>query len=633
MRPAPILRAVFRSTALPLRTGSLRATRLGALMLSAAVLVLPASAQETRLTLAAGTLDDEAEGDLGQALENASLVLSLADEEAPTTQDYVAAARADYRRLLTALYAEGYYSGTISILVDGREAAQLAPFDAPDSIGSIVLAVDPGPRFTFGQTQITPLAPGTELPESFASGRIARGDEARAAASAAVSAWQDIGFAKAEVSGQQITADHPARQLDVSASIATGPQLTFGALTVEGNEDVREGRIRAIAGLPQGQIYDPDEVADALTRLRRTGAFRSVALVESEEIGPGDTLPFTLQVTEELPRRIGAGAEISSTEGLALSTYFIHRNLLGGAERLRVDAAVSGIEGQLGGDTGGVDYSLGATLTRPATPRRDTDLTFSTEVSREDEEDYLLDQFEVGASFTRYAGDHLTLEGGVAALIAREEREERTRDYTLLTLPLTATYEGRDNALDPDSGLYAQLAITPFYGVTGIDSGARLYADSRYYLSFGERLTFAARGQLGSVLGADIEDAPADYLFYSGGGGTVRGQDYQSLGVTYTADFGEGPVEIRSGGRSFVGAQLEARVGVTDSIGLVGFYDAGYVDAESYPTSDGEYQAGAGLGLRYGTPIGPIRLDIGTPVTGDDKYGKVAVYIGIGQSF
>ena len=79
--------------------------------------------------------------------------------------------------------------------------------------------------------------------------------------------------------------------------------------------------------------------------------------------------------------------------------------------------------------------------------------------------------------------------------------------------------------------------------------------------------------------------------------------------------------------------ELEARLDVTDRIGAVGFYDIGYVEADALPDGEGDYQAGAGAGLRYDTPIGPVRLDIATPVTGDEAYDSVHVYIGIGQSF
>ena len=135
------------------------------------------------------------------------------------------------------------------------------------------------------------------------------------------------------------------------------------------------------------------------------------------------------------------------------------------------------------------------------------------------------------------------------------------------------------------------------------------------------------------MIGADLMDAPADFLFYSGGGGTVREQPYKSLGVNVLRDFGTGLQPADSGAASFVGLQLETRVDVTGRIGVVGFYDIGYVDIVAFPTGDGDWHAGTGIGVRYGTPIGPIRLDLATPANGDDAFGSLQVYIGIGQSF
>ncbi|MBT8454763.1 MAG: BamA/TamA family outer membrane protein, partial [Alphaproteobacteria bacterium] len=130
----------------------------------------------------------------------------------------------------------------------------------------------------------------------------------------------------------------------------------------------------------------------------------------------------------------------------------------------------------------------------------------------------------------------------------------------------------------------------------------------------------------GSIVGASITGLPNDQRFYSGGGGTVRGQDYQSLDI----DLGGG---LRSGGRSFLGLSTELRAGVTDTISVVGFVDWGQISEDSLPGSSGESHAGAGLGLRYETGIGPLRVDLAVPISGPDDGPDFALYIGIGQAF
>ncbi|WP_210528853.1 autotransporter assembly complex protein TamA [Rubellimicrobium arenae] len=595
----------------------------------ATLLPLAAQAQDATLVLPPDTDDD-----LRTVLQNASLTLSLDAEGLTAAQDYVAAARADYRRLLAGLYAEGYYGGVIAITIDGQEASTIAPLDAPERIGQVLLSVTPGPRFTFGQTAVGPLAPATELPPGFAPGEVARSETVRAAVDAAIAAWRDEGNAKASVASQEVIANHPARRLDVAVGIDPGPELTFGTVTVTGNRNVRTARILGIAGLPSGRVFSPEVLERATNRLRRTGTFDSVAAVESDTIGPGDTLPIELQVVESLPRRIGFGLEISSLDGVSANAFWLHRNLLGGAERLRFDAEVSGIEGSAV-DTrgGGLDYALGASFARPATFSPDTDLTVNARISQEDEEEYFLQQFTFDVGVTQYVGDDLTLSAAVGVLAAHEETEIETRDYTLLTLPLSAVWDRRDDPRDARAGFYIDGEVTPFLSVTGdTGNGARLYADARYYRSFGSRLTLGARGQLGSVVGAERSEVPQDYLFFSGGGGTVRGQPFQSLGVEVPDPDDPGET-VTLGGASFVGAQLEARLGLTESFGAVAFADAGVVDEDSLPDADSPYQAGVGLGVRYNSFVGPIRLDVATPATGESSFETVQLYIGIGQAF
>ena len=252
-------------------------------------------------------------------------------------------------------------------------------------------------------------------------------------------------------------------------------------------------------------------------------------------------------------------------------------------------------------------------------------------ISREDEPDYLIDKFAIETGFSRIFSDDLTLRLGVGLLAAREETDLGDREYVLLTLPFDATFDRRDSETNAKSGYYLDLSTTPFVSIDGDLMGARVFGDARGYLSFGEtqQFTLAGRVQLGSVAGADATEAPADYLFYSGGGGTVRGQAYKSLGI----DTWNGSEFVTTGGTSFAGAQLEARVNIREKIALVGFYDIGQVGDTALPFETGDWHAGAGFGLRYDTGIGPIRLDIATQASGADAGEDVQFYIGIGQAF
>ena len=585
--------------------------------LTCALLSSSAVAQSVTITA------PDAPDDVMDVLRSSSLTLSASTDGTTDPQSYVAAARADYRALLTALYSEGYYAGEIDIRLDGAQAAGIAPLAAPNAINAITITVTTGPRFTFGTAAVTPTTSATVLPEAFATGMPAKSQVIRTAVIAAVEAWRDEGHAKAEASGQQITARHDTQTLDTTVTLAPGPQLTFGTLTINGNNLVRTSAVRRIAGVPEGRTFAPDDLDAAAARLRKTGAFDSVALIEADEIGPNNTLPIALEVSEAKLRRLGAGIELSTIEGLRGSLYWLHRNALGGAERFQIEGEIAGI----GGDTGGIDYALTTSLGIPAVFTTRTDFLATATISREDEPDYLVDKVTIETALTRSIGSDKSTSAGIGYQAAREVTDLGTREYTILTLPLNGTLERRDDVTNPKGGYYLSLDATPFLGLRGSANGGRIFADARGYTSFGEdnRVTLAARSQIGSVLGAQSTQVPADFLFYSGGGGTVRGQEYKSLAVTNGTS--------TTGGLSFVGAQLEARVDVNDTIGVVGFMDYGYVGASSDLLTDGDWHSGAGLGLRYNTGIGPIRVDVATPTSGDDAFDNVQLYIGIGQSF
>ncbi|MBK5932828.1 autotransporter secretion outer membrane protein TamA [Rhodovulum imhoffii] len=562
-----------------------------------------------------------AEKALEKALRTASLTLSTAAETSPAPADFLAAARADYARLLGVLYGQGYYGGDISIRVDGREVADLPPFARLERIGKIALSVRPGPAFRFARARIAPLAPQTDLPEDFAPGERAKSGAIRAAAQAGVEGWRNAGYAKARVAGQDLIVDHRSATMTADLALAPGRKLRFGQLLLKGESRVRPERIRAITGLPTGETFSPVALRKSADRLRRTGAFRSVTLHEVETANPDGTLDITATTADDKRRRIGFGAEYGTDSGVTLSAFWLHRNLLGGAERLRFDAEITGI----GGDTGGMDYSLGARLDRPATFTPDTGAYILGEISLEDEPDYKQRDVTLGGGLTHEFSDTLSGSAGILLRYSDIEDDLGKRDLTQLHFPLTLTRDTRNLANDATRGTYLGLEATPFLGLNTSASGARLYADARAYHALGERFVLAGRLQAGSVVNAKTRDVPPDMLFYSGGGGTVRGQPYRSLSI----DLGDGK---ESGGRSFLGLAAELRADIRENIGVVGFLDAGHVGDGALPGENGDWHAGAGLGLRYKTTIGPIRVDVGAPVDGDTGDG-VQLYIGIGQAF
>jgi translocation and assembly module TamA len=128
------------------------------------------------------------------------------------------------------------------------------------------------------------------------------------------------------------------------------------------------------------------------------------------------------------------------------------------------------------------------------------------------------------------------------------------------------------------------------------------------------------------VSGASLGDIPSNHRFYAGGGGSVRGYRYRSLSPL-------GPTGEVIGGRSLFEASIETRIKITDTIGLVPFLDMGGAFESAFPDFDEPLRYAAGLGLRYYTAVGPIRLDLATPLNPREGDKPLAFYIGIGQAF
>lgn len=580
---------------------------------------LPARALE--VTFSIDTTSESLEDDL----RSSSLLSALRSNRSSNAQDALSAARADYQRLTSTLYRNAYFAPIIHIFLDGKEAAAVSLLEAPELYSKAVVEIKPGPRFRFGEAKIGPLAQGTSLPEAFQSNKIARVDVIKDTAAAAIDRWRELGFAKASIGQQRITARHKDAQLDADVLIETGPKLSFGILRVTGNEGVSAGRIAEIAGLPQGSVFSPEEIDRATIRLRRTGTFRVAALSEADSIGPNNTIDINADIVEAPLRRFGFGVEISSLEGLALSGFWLHRNVFGGAERLRLEGDISGI----GGETSGTDFRFNLRFDRPATFNQDTNFYLETQLERLDEVNFRSRAFDFEAGITRFANINREFSLGIGYRLSETEDIFGERSYAIFKLPASAEFDYRDDKLDAASGFYAKASLTPFLNVRGTENGLLSTLDVRTYktLSSDNRVVLALRGQAGSIIGPELSEAPSDFLFYSGGGGTVRGQEYQSLSV----DVGGGRL---TGGRSFLGASSELRVKTGNRLSLVGFYDLGYIGEEAFPDGNsGEWHSGAGVGMRYETGIGPIRLDVGVPISGPGDQSGYEVYIGIGQAF
>lgn len=583
-------------------------------------------------------------GRLTDTLRTASALWQNKDEPASGRSGLISRAKGDYRRLLAALYNAGYYGGEISITLAGREAADLtlaATF--PDTV-PVVVTVQPGPIFTFGDLRFVNPAPPLDMRRrsgptmdsiGFQPGMEARAATIGKASDLAVEHWRIQAHAKAHETGRDVVADHATGRVNATIALDPGRAAHYGPTTVKGNNRTDSDFIAFMADLPEGQAFSSEDVERGRLRLNRLGIFRSLRIIEAPDIAADGSLPMTIEVEDRRPRTMGFGGTLSTIDGVGLEAYWLHRNLFGQGERLRFDAKVAGLGRVADTVSDDLDYSFGVTFTKPGVYRPDTNAIAGALALQSDFETYFERSVSIWGGFSQQFGDRLT--GDLTANYSRSHFRDiyGRRDFETFALIGNLTYDVRNDPLDATRGYFVSGMIQPFYEANYDNAALLSTVEGRYFKSVAgtsdvglDRLVMAGRLKLGSFYGPTASQAPPNLLFFAGGGGSVRGYAYRSLGIE-APGFDDGTF----GGRGLVESSVEARYRVNERFGAVGFVDSGFVTEDPKLSGSTDLRFGVGLGMRYYTPIGPLRVDLATPVNPRPSDNFVALYIGIGQAF
>ncbi|MGV6873730.1 autotransporter assembly complex protein TamA [Pseudochelatococcus sp. B33] len=586
-----------------------------------------------------------------EQLEDVSDLARLQRQQPSGAVGLVARANADKGRLISALEALGYYDGRIDILLAGEpldSSAVTARIEAARRSGPVPvrIRVTPGKRYVFGRFALIDATTRRPLPSpdwaklGLEAGEPAVSADVLRAETALIGEFRNQGYALAKVPARQATVDHSRQTMDIVFHVDPGRRATFGPVTVSGTDRLDPDFVRDRVPFKEGEIFSPEATARLRRDLSAYDVFDSVRVIEADHLNADGSLPIEVQVSERLPRFIGFGAKYSTTEGPAANVYWGHRNLFGGAERLRLEAQVSStdvdtINGRSRARTiEKLGYKIGASFLKPGIFTVKDDLIVEAAALREITQTYTRQGFIGSIGVKRTFSDELWGQIGIDVERAKFTAPTNTSYtnsgwYTLVGLPVQLNYDNTGDKLNPTRGVRVAAKVTPYpsflgstVDMTKIDVTLSGYlpldSDARYVL--------AGRTRVGSIVGAGLADIPPPHRFFAGGGGSVRGYDYQSLGPK--DDLG-----VVVGGRSLFEASVEARAKITDTIGVVAFADAGMAYSSATPKFDESLRYSAGLGLRYYTSIGPIRLDVARGLNrerGDPPYG---LYVSLGQAF
>ncbi len=577
------------------------------------------------------TLKPTSDSALDIALHDSSSLIGLR-ESAPVGGFALAErARQDRQRFETALHSFGYYKSKTAVTVDGHDLddpglptiLDQAPANPPVPI---VANFDLGPRFELGQivisAQVPPNVPGQLGIEP---GQPAMAAKVLAAQDRLRDALRADGYPLAKVPVPIATLRMNENKLDLDFKPETGPKADIGPISFSGLKHMNESFVRQRLTLHQGELYSPTAIEAARQDLASIGVFSVVRAEPADALDPDGQLPIRFDLTERPLHAVDLGVAYSTDLGINLNAGWHDRNLFGNAEQLNLTAAV-----QTGGNAlTKPGYQAGAQFLKPDFLARDQTLELDLNAIKQSLQAYDQTALIEKIALNRKLSPHWTVSLGLSGEQESIIQEGETNHYNLVAIPATLRFDNTTSPLDPTTGIRAALSVTPTQslGSPGSTFLIMQLAGSTYLDLLNDgRSVLALRGLVGEASGVGVFGLPPDQRFYAGGSATVRGYRYQTLGPQF-------PDRTPQGGTAISTGTVEFRQRILANYGFATFLDVGQVSSDGTPFSSGGWHAGAGAGVRYYTPIGPIRLDVAVPLNRLPGGDSLEVYIGIGQAF
>jgi translocation and assembly module TamA len=595
---------------------------------------------------------------LKDSVKDASSLYSLRKDAPADGEALARRAQSDFAPVIDALWGAGYYNAAVTISIDGAALAigssDIAAFSrAAESYRNrapapVIIKVDPGPLFKLRTVRVLD-ALGVEFPESelpqrivgLKSGDPAAASEIRAAETRIVDYFRKQGRPLAKIQSVAPVVDHALDIMDLTVTVAPGPIAPFGEAKINGSQTFDPAIVRSFFYIHPGDPYSPAAIADARNSIREIPAVGGVRITEGTTLDAYGRLPYQIDVEDRLPYAVGASMKYSTTNGPEGQVYWEDRNVFGGAERLRLQADVfyappwyissQSLRHFSSDDIGG---RISASFLKPALWGTTNDLLINALAEKLSTSGagfvgYQAEDADVTTSLRHRFNQNFWVQAGLEAQHGDATDALGTVNYTLVGVPVSANFDTTDSKLDPTRGVRLNASAVGFGTFLGSSLDlvqAKAGASAYYSIDADSRYVLAGRVAAGAMGGPQLDEIPANWRFYAGGGGSVRGYAYNELGPTV---FWGAVV----GGRSVFDASAELRVKVTDTIGVVPFFDIGNAFTSNFPTFNEPLFSAVGLGLRYYTSVGPIRLDVAFPLERHPGTGPVAIYVSIGQSF
>ncbi len=530
--------------------------------------------------------------------------------------------RTDLERLQQFYRTHGYYTARIAPDVE---------LPARGDVLTAVVYVEEGPPVFVERVDVA--LGGEALPEAeratlldhlpIARGQVFTQESYDRAFTTLRTYYREHGYARVRVT-KQAEVDVERNAAGVTYAVDSGPPCVFGEVQVEGTHAVDPAIVRRELPFDPGDPFRQSRLERARANLTALNLFSTIRIDEDPSRDPA--VGVRVRVTEAPPHEIRLGVGYDTEEEVRGLASWRDYNFLGDARQLGFTARASAIR-----------RTATADFLQPHFPGENQRTRLLAAEEQEEEDAFTLDRSRLsprlewqatrevtGFAFYRFEYDSLS---SVRPAVRRLLPGVAPPNAFLSGLGFGFDWNTTDDLLDPSHGWVSSLTVEPVGDFLGGDVGfVRLIGDGRFYQPLAGRFLGAARLRLGTAeVTGGTGEVPLYERFYAGGLNSVRGYGRRRIGPLVHDE----PV----GGRSLVEGSLELRHPITEQFGAAVFLDAGQVALASNDFPFGDLRYGSGFGVRYRSPVGPLRLDLGFPVQPPAGDSRWQVHVSIGATF
>ena len=431
---------------------------------------------------------------------------------------------------------------------------------------------------------------------------------------------QRAGYPEAHVVDRKSTADRTKQSVSVTLYIATGPYAYFGSICIEGLHRVKPRYARYLLSFHENEPYDLGQVQQTQSNYFDTSLFSYVEITHPENIYNGERMPMRISVKESKQRSFSIGGNYATLDGFGGTIGWEHRNFRGLGQRLSFQANISKRF-----------KDIVASYREPNLSKKGRFRSWKLESSAQSYKSFSAKSVALYRRYDTNVNRKFKRSTGWTLEYLRDTTNYSRGHYTLLKAPIFFRYATAKDTLNPTQGFEANLGLTTTVNLPNPELfylKTRLSYSLYIPLSPSKRSCLAARGYLGSIIGADLFGIPAAKRFYAGTDQFLRGYDYYTVSPLNSA-------REPTGGKCMLMFNIEMRFQANEDLGFVLFYDTGQVYAKSYVQFKEKFLRSVGFGIRYFSILGPLSVDIAFPIDRRPGYEEslVKLYVSIGQTF